>query len=108
MMAASDSRPVQVANAAILLQQVEWFGTGRLPAAAFLSTAPSGSHTGPDGPSQEHPLPLSVAAFSGAKRATHVSGTFCYYISGRSKLSGQMLSCKAAQGKDLPEVQHGL
>jgi len=37
------------------------------------------------------------------KRTTYVSGTFCYYISGRSNLSGQfqMLSCQAAQGKDL-------
>ena len=35
---------------------------------------------------------------------THVSGTFCYYVSGRL----QMLSCKAARGKDLPKVQHSL
>jgi hypothetical protein len=35
---------------------------------------------------------------------TPVSGTFWYYISGRL----QLLSFRAAQGKDLPEVQHGL
>ena len=50
-------------------------------------------------------LPFSVAAFCRAKKCNHVSGAFCYYVSGRSNSRQfQMLSCKAAQGNDLPKV----
>jgi hypothetical protein len=44
------------------------------------------------------------------KSVTYVSGTFCYYISGRLKLSGSSRCClvRPRRGKDLPKVQHGL
>ena len=55
-------------------------------------------------------LPFSFAAFCGAKKCNPCLRNVLLLYLGTVKTPRQfqMLSCKAAQGKDLPRLQHGL
>ena len=55
-------------------------------------------------------LPFSIAAFCGAKKCNPClrNVLLLYLGTVKTQRQFQMLSCKAGQGNDLPEVQHGL
>jgi hypothetical protein len=55
-------------------------------------------------------LPFSVAAFCGAKKCNPClrNVLLLYLGTDKTQRQFQMLSWKAAQGKDLPKVQHDL
>ena len=59
---------------------------------------------------QSHASAVLVAAFYGAKKYNPRLGNvlLLYLRTVNTQRQFQMLSCKAAQGKDLPNVQHGL
>jgi hypothetical protein len=55
-------------------------------------------------------LPFLIAAFCGAKKYNPClrNVLLVYLGTVKTQRQFQMLSCKTAQGKDLPKVQHGL